>query len=203
MIEVPRDCFGIMRVISICTSSGAESTLKVGVYFNIFPNLLPISESGGITKSRPIDPFFDVIYLFLNVRFEQKVFEFTVFGCHHLRFVCIIWYFLPSTQSFFHSISLNFFDDLFFLFFLLNPPFFLHLLPKKFFFYTLKVKIFIRPPKNFFASYILLNPPPPNFYCAPSLTPIFIALQKVGVLTPEIPPLRHPCVRQTSAFLDF
>ena len=39
--------------------SGAESTLKVGVYFNIFPNFLPISESGGVTKSRPIDPIFE------------------------------------------------------------------------------------------------------------------------------------------------
>ena len=54
---------------------------KWGVYFNIFPNFLAISESGGVTKSRPIDPFFDVIYLFLNVRFGQKVqvFKFTVF----------------------------------------------------------------------------------------------------------------------------
>ena len=26
--------------------SGAESTLKVGVYFNIFPNFLAISERG-------------------------------------------------------------------------------------------------------------------------------------------------------------
>ena len=32
------------RLLSI--SSGAESTLKVGVYFNIFPNFLAISESG-------------------------------------------------------------------------------------------------------------------------------------------------------------
>ena len=49
--------------------SGAESTLKVGVYFNIFPNFLAISESGGVTKSRPIDPFFNGIYLFMNVTF--------------------------------------------------------------------------------------------------------------------------------------
>ena len=40
------------------SASSAESTLKVGVYFNIFPNFLAISESGGVTKSRPIDPFF-------------------------------------------------------------------------------------------------------------------------------------------------
>ena len=61
--------------------SGTESTLKVGVYFDIFPIFLPISESGGVTKSRPIDPFFDVVYLLLNVRFGQKV------------------YFLPPTPS--------------------------------------------------------------------------------------------------------
>ena len=60
-------------------ASGAESSLKVGVYFNIFPNFLAISESGGATKSRPIDPFFDVIYLFLNVTFGQKVFKLTHF----------------------------------------------------------------------------------------------------------------------------
>ena len=30
--------------------SGAESTLKVGAYFNIFPIFLPISESGGCNK---------------------------------------------------------------------------------------------------------------------------------------------------------
>ena len=70
--------------------SGAESTLKVGVYFNIFPIFLPISESGGVTKSRPIDPLFDVIYLSLNVSFGQKVFKFTVFGSHALCFACII-----------------------------------------------------------------------------------------------------------------
>ena len=35
---------------SIHSGSGAESTLKVGVYFNIFPILLPISESGGCNK---------------------------------------------------------------------------------------------------------------------------------------------------------
>ena len=84
--------------------SGAESTLKVGVFFNIFHNFLAISESGGVTKSRPIGPFFDVIYLFLNARFGQKVFKFTVYGCRDLRFGRIIWCFLPSTQVFlFHS----------------------------------------------------------------------------------------------------
>ena len=64
----------IEDVIATC-NSGAESTLKVGVYFNIFPNFLATSESGGVTKSRPIDPFLDVIYLFFNVRFGQKVFK--------------------------------------------------------------------------------------------------------------------------------
>ena len=82
------------------TISGAESTLKVWVYFNIFPNFVAFQKVGGVTKSRPIDPVFDVIYLFLNVRFGQKAFKFTVFGCHDLRFGCIIWYFLLPTQHF-------------------------------------------------------------------------------------------------------
>ena len=70
---------GELLNVDIPIYSGAESTLKVGVYFNIFPNFLAITESGGVTKSQPIDPFFDVIYLFLNVRLGQKVFKFTHF----------------------------------------------------------------------------------------------------------------------------
>ena len=81
--------------------SGTESTLKVGGAFRHFSYFLPISESGGITKSRPIDPFFDVVYLFLNVRFGQKVFKFTVFGCHDLRFACIICYLFAVDSTFF------------------------------------------------------------------------------------------------------
>ena len=48
----------VMLGVTLTVVSGAESTLKVGVYyyFNIFPNFLPISKSGGATKSRPIDP---------------------------------------------------------------------------------------------------------------------------------------------------
>ena len=34
----------------IMIDSGAESTVKVGVYFNIFPNFSAISESGGCNK---------------------------------------------------------------------------------------------------------------------------------------------------------
>ena len=86
------------------------------MYFNIFPNFLAISETGGVPKSRPIDPFFDVIYLFLNVRFGQKPFKFTVYGCHDLRFGCFIWYFFAAKSTFFYSISLFFFDDLSFYF---------------------------------------------------------------------------------------
>ena len=67
-----------------------QSTLKVGVYFNIFPIFCQFQKVGGVTKSRPIYPLFDVIYLFLNVGFGQKVFKFTVFGCHDLCFACII-----------------------------------------------------------------------------------------------------------------
>ena len=78
-----------------------------GLYFNIFPNSLAISESGGVTKSRPIDPFFDVIYLFLNVRFGQKVFKLTIFGCHDLRFECIIYDFLATKSTNWDSTTAN------------------------------------------------------------------------------------------------
>ena len=37
---------------------GAESTLKVGVYFNMFPNFLAISESGGCKKKPTKCPIF-------------------------------------------------------------------------------------------------------------------------------------------------
>ena len=62
-----------------------------GVYFDIFHIFFcQFQKVGGVTKSRPINPFLDVVYLFLNVRFGQKVFNFTVFGCHDLRLACII-----------------------------------------------------------------------------------------------------------------
>ena len=71
--------------------SGAKSTLKVGGCIStFFLFFCQFQKVGGITKSRLIDPFFDVVYLFLNVRFGQKVFKFTVFGCHDLRFARII-----------------------------------------------------------------------------------------------------------------
>ena len=101
--------------------SGAENTLKVGVYFDIFPIFCQFQKVGGVTKSRPIDLFFDVVYLFLNVRFGQKVFKFTVFGCiMHVSFDTFC-----RRLNFFYSIAVNFFDDLFFA----HPPFFLHLVP--------------------------------------------------------------------------
>ena len=133
--------------------SGAESTLKVGVYFNIsyfFANF----RKWGVTKSRPIDPFFYVIYLFLNIRFGQKSVQ--------------ISYFLPSTLLFFPLFHLNFFDD-FFIFFA-QPPIFSA--PKNFFppkIFLPPLKIFLHP--KFFSS-------SPNFCCA-SLAPIFKSLQKV------------------------
>ena len=40
----------LTRHLLLPLASGAESTLKVGVYFNIFPIFLPISESGGCNK---------------------------------------------------------------------------------------------------------------------------------------------------------
>ena len=103
----------LTRHLLLPLASGAESTLKVGVYFNIFPIFLPISESGGVTKSRPIDPFFYVIYLFLNIRFGQKSVQ--------------ISYFLPSTLLFFTLFHLNFLMT----FFLAQSPIFSA--PKNFF----------------------------------------------------------------------
>ena len=121
----------------------------MGVYFNIFPNFLPISESGGVTKSQPIDPFFYVIYLFLNIRFGQKSVQ--------------ISYFLPSTLLFlvFILFHLHFFDD----FFLAQPPIISG--PKNFF---ALLKIFF-PPKIFLPPLKIFLPPKffsssPNFCCA-------------------------------------
>ena len=58
-------------------SSSSKSTLKVGVYISTFFLIFwQFQKVGGVTKSQPIDPFFDVIYLFLNVRFGQKVLKF-------------------------------------------------------------------------------------------------------------------------------
>ena len=74
----------LIRFHSIpAVGSGAE---KWGVYFIIFPIFCQFQKIGGVTKSRPIDPFFYVIYLFLNIRFGQKSVQ--------------ISYFLPSTLLF-------------------------------------------------------------------------------------------------------
>ena len=78
--------------------------------FQHFPIFCQFQKVGGVTKSRPIDPFFYVIYLFSNIRFGQKGVQ--------------ISYFLPSTLLFFTLFHLNFFDDLFFC---STPPFFLAL----------------------------------------------------------------------------
>ena len=43
------------KLITSTKPSGAESTLKVGVYFDIFP--IFFANFSGVTKSRPIDPF--------------------------------------------------------------------------------------------------------------------------------------------------
>ena len=67
------------------TCSGAESTLKLGVYFHIFPNFLAISESGGVTN------------------FECKVWT------KKVRLLAIFYRQFNS----FYSIFQNFFDDFF------------------------------------------------------------------------------------------
>ena len=85
-----------------------ESGGCVSTFFLIFCQFQKV---GGVTKSRPIDPFFDVIYLFLNVRFGQKVFKFTVFG--PMIYVLHVPFNTFCRQlKLFHSISLNFFDHL-------------------------------------------------------------------------------------------
>ena len=138
---------------------------------------------GGVTKSRPIDPFIDVIYLFLNIRFGQKVFKFSVFGCHDLRFGCITWYFSPQLK-FFYSIS-----RIFLITFFCRTPIFPSFTPSPLKFFC-PLKKFLTP-KNF-----CTHPKkcfyPPHFCCPPSLSSIFGGLQKVGVLIPKIPPASAP-----------
>ena len=101
---------------------------------------------------------FGTTHVFLNVRFGQKVFKFTVFGCHDLRFACIISYFLLSTQVF-HSICLNFFGGLFYF--------------KKIFFAQPSISSSFTPLKNFFTPLKFFCPPlniflhPGNFYTPP------------------------------------
>ena len=80
-----------------------ESGGFISIFFLFFCQFQKVR---GITKSRPIDPFFYVIYLFLIIRFGQKSAQ--------------ISYFLPSTLLFFTLFHLNFFHDLFFA----QPPFF-------------------------------------------------------------------------------
>ena len=146
--------------------SDAENTLKVGgVFQQFFPIFWQFQKVGGVTKSHPIDPFIDVIYLFLNVGFGQKVFKFSVFGCHDLRFRYIISYLLPSTQVF-YSISLNFSDDLFF-----SSVQSLKIFPPSKNFFCPKKNLFT-PSKTFYTRPKKFLPPIP-FFIPPHL---FIAL---------------------------
>ena len=93
---------------SMDSGSSAESTLKVGVYFNIFPIFLPISESGGVTKSRPNDPFFYVIYLFLNLRFGQKSVQIYRFWVPSSTFCMYHLILFAVDSSFFTPFAVNF-----------------------------------------------------------------------------------------------
>ena len=98
-----------------------ESGGCISTFFLIFWQFQKV---GGVTKSRPIDPFLDVIYLFLNVRFEtifvfnSLVTNFSLFGCHHLyvlnvlfgAFCCqlkFLFFFTPPNNLF--TTPINFF----------------------------------------------------------------------------------------------
>ena len=104
------------------------------------------------------------LYLFLNASFGQKV-------LYHLNLVLF-----AVNSTFFYSISLNFL-----MIFFCTTPFSLHFTPPKKFF----------APSKIFSFHYLKNFPPPNFLLL-SLTSIFWVLQKVGVLTPKIPPALAP-----------
>ena len=88
-----------------------ESGGCISTFFLIFWQFRKV---GGVTKSQPIDPIFDVTYLFLNVRFGQKLFKFTHFWVP----LSTLWmYYLALftlNSSFFYSVFQNFFDNLFF-----------------------------------------------------------------------------------------
>ena len=88
---------------------------------------MAISKCGGVTKSRPVDPFFDVIYLFLNASFGQKV-------LYHLALFAV-------NSTFFYSIFLNFLT----IFFFRTTPFFPSFYTPENFFHRLKNF----PPHNF------------------------------------------------------
>ena len=174
----------------VLKSAVPKALWKWGVYFNIFPNFLAISEKGGVTKIRPIDPFFHVIYLFLNAMTYILHVSFGTF-CREL------------------NLFLLHFDKLFwwpFLFFFSAQPLsFPSFTPLKFFCPPKKLfpslKTFYTPLKIFQAPYFLL----------PSLTTIFRTLQKVGgvrpkkwgVLTPKIPPASAPLYEMHIFILHF
>ena len=134
------------------------------MYFNIFPNFLAISESGGATKSRAIDPFLDVIYIyiFLNVRFEQSV-QIDPF-LDAIIYVLNVQFGTFSRQpKFFYSIFQNFLMTFFgtFPIFSLSPK---NFFPQPLTFYPPPLKILL-PLQNTFQ--------PPKFFITPSLTSIF------------------------------
>ena len=98
--------------------SGAESTLKVGMYFNIFPIFLPISESGGVTKSRPIDPFLCDISIFKCKVWTKK--------CSNLPFLGAITYVLHVSFHIFELTAKKYAVNSSFFY---STSFFLHLPP--------------------------------------------------------------------------
>ena len=109
-----------------------ESGGCISTFFLIFWQFQKV---GGVAKSQQIDPFFDVIYLFLNVRFGQKVLKFTHF-----------W--MPSSYvlnvpfgTFCRRLNLTFF-------YLTIQKIFLHI-P---YFSLTPLKKFLPLPKNFFTT---------------------------------------------------
>ena len=121
---------------------------------------------GVVTKSRPIDPFLDVIYLFLNVRFGQKMFKLAHFWMPSSTFwMCNLPLFCRQLSVFYSFLPKFFWRP----FFLAHTPIFSH--SKNL--YTL--------PKNF---HPILLPPLSNFH--------FLKVsKKVGCVNPR---LRHLCV---------
>ena len=70
-ITLARACEGNCSTY-YASSAVPKALWKWGVYFNIFPIFLPISESGGVTKSWPIDPFFMWYIYFLMQGLDKK-----------------------------------------------------------------------------------------------------------------------------------
>ena len=169
--------------------------LESGGVFQHFSYFLAISESGGVTKSQPIEQFFDVMYLFLNVRLGQKLFKFIHFWVPSSTLWVYYLALFALNSSFFTLLSKIFLMTFFF-----YAP--INFLPPYKFFYPSKnfspPLLIFYPPKNFFTSLNFFTSPifhhPPLFFLTSSSTFHFWATLKSGggVLTPKIPPASAP-----------